>query len=220
MGTKWAQISETYMPSRTDNDIKNRWNSIIRKQQHPGGREWEPEENEARAQILGSASRTQAGRRSAVGRGEGASIPAERKRKDLSLSSDRDELEDAADCAQDTSPSQGRKLFLSPATPPSPSAAPARALSPESSRPELSHEAGGTSQESEALNAPVCKLFGSEEISVGSFDVDPFLAMATSVQSVSQICSPVRTALLARRPPHKRNTHMPLRHRDWLTCVF
>eukprot|EP00966_Prymnesium_polylepis_P329518 7385202-Prymnesium_polylepis.2 len=36
MGTKWAQISELYMPSRTDNDIKNRWNSIIRKTQHPG----------------------------------------------------------------------------------------------------------------------------------------------------------------------------------------
>ena len=27
------------MPQRTDNDIKNRWNSIIRKQQHPAGRE-------------------------------------------------------------------------------------------------------------------------------------------------------------------------------------
>ena len=37
MGTKWAQISKLYMPSRTDNDIKNRWNSIIRKQHHPGG---------------------------------------------------------------------------------------------------------------------------------------------------------------------------------------
>ncbi|EOD27550.1 hypothetical protein EMIHUDRAFT_58392, partial [Emiliania huxleyi CCMP1516] len=29
--TKWAQISELYMPLRTDNDIKNRWNSIVRK---------------------------------------------------------------------------------------------------------------------------------------------------------------------------------------------
>ena len=29
MGTKWAQVSEQYMPSRTDNDIKNRWNSVI-----------------------------------------------------------------------------------------------------------------------------------------------------------------------------------------------
>jgi len=46
MGTKWAQISEQYMPSRTDNDIKNRWNSIIRKAHAPGGREWEAAENE------------------------------------------------------------------------------------------------------------------------------------------------------------------------------
>ena len=49
------------MPQRTDNDIKNRWNSIIRKQQHPSGREWLPHENDARAAILGSASRAQGG---------------------------------------------------------------------------------------------------------------------------------------------------------------
>jgi len=40
MGTKWAQISAQYMPSRTDNDIKNRWNSTVRKSHAPGGREW------------------------------------------------------------------------------------------------------------------------------------------------------------------------------------
>ena len=55
MGTKWAQISEQYMPSRTDNDIKNRWNSIIQKAHAPGGREWEAAENEMRALFLGSA---------------------------------------------------------------------------------------------------------------------------------------------------------------------
>ena len=59
MGTKWAQISEQYMPSRTDNDIKNRWNSVIRKAHAPGGRELEAAENEMRALFLGSASRTQ-----------------------------------------------------------------------------------------------------------------------------------------------------------------
>lgn len=59
MGTKWAQVSEQYMPSRTDNDIKNRWNSVIRKAHAPGGREWEAAENEMRALFLGSASRTQ-----------------------------------------------------------------------------------------------------------------------------------------------------------------
>ena len=51
MGTKWAQISELYMSQRTDNDIKNRWNSIIRKQQHPAGRDWLPEENGQSAAI-------------------------------------------------------------------------------------------------------------------------------------------------------------------------
>jgi len=44
LGTKWAQISELYMPLRTDNDIKNRWNSIIRKSSHPSGRAWKPNE--------------------------------------------------------------------------------------------------------------------------------------------------------------------------------
>ena len=38
MGTKWAQISEMYMPQRTDNDIKNRWNSIVRRPVAPCGR--------------------------------------------------------------------------------------------------------------------------------------------------------------------------------------
>ena len=53
MGTKWAQISELYMPNRTDNDIKNRWNSIIRKSHAPGGREWTAEETDLRNQFLG-----------------------------------------------------------------------------------------------------------------------------------------------------------------------
>ena len=54
LGTKWAQISELYMPLRTDNDIKNRWNSIIRKPKAPGGREWTVEENEARTAFIGT----------------------------------------------------------------------------------------------------------------------------------------------------------------------
>ncbi|KAL1523885.1 hypothetical protein AB1Y20_018804 [Prymnesium parvum] len=124
LGTKWAQISEQFMPCRTDNDIKNRWNSIIRKQQHPGGRDWEPEENEERARILGSASRTQVSRRSsaAAARTEGAGLPAEtreRKRKDSTVdtTSHLDEMEE--DCFptevdNENSPAQGRKLFLSP----------------------------------------------------------------------------------------------------------
>ena len=191
------------MPSRTDNDIKNRWNSIIRKQQHPGGREWEPEENEARAQILGSASRTQAGRRAtAPGRTEG-SAPGERKRKDTGPNADPDELEDAADCAPEDSPSQGRKLFLSPGTPPSPAAAPARAMTPVSSPPQIAHQGGEPSREAEHLEAPVCKLFGAEEITASSFDVDPFLGVAAS--SVSQLCSPVCPFIFnSLRPPAAR----------------
>jgi hypothetical protein len=62
------------MPQRTDNDIKNRWNSIIRKSNHPSGREWSADENDARAAILGSASRTQVRNRKEGGGedGEGA----------------------------------------------------------------------------------------------------------------------------------------------------
>ena len=54
VGTKWAAISELFMPTRTDNDIKNRWNSIIRKPKAPGGREWTVEENEARTAFIGT----------------------------------------------------------------------------------------------------------------------------------------------------------------------
>ena len=86
------QISELYMPQRTDNDIKNRWNSIIRKSNHPSGREWSADENDARAAILGSASRTQVRNRKegggedgegATGTAEGrpAAPPRERKRQ-------------------------------------------------------------------------------------------------------------------------------------------
>merc|ERR1712129_676402 len=46
VGRKWVQISKLYMPSRADNDIKNRWNSIIRKPRAPGGRAWNAAEIE------------------------------------------------------------------------------------------------------------------------------------------------------------------------------
>merc|ERR1711957_1005061 len=81
MGTKWAQILEQYMPSRTDNDIKNRWNSIIQKAHAPGGREWEAAENEMRALFLGSASRTQS-RKNSAGL-TGADFGPVEKRKNL-----------------------------------------------------------------------------------------------------------------------------------------
>ena len=41
------------MPRRTENDIKNRWNSIVRRPQAPCGRSWSASENELRASYLG-----------------------------------------------------------------------------------------------------------------------------------------------------------------------
>ena len=74
MGTKWAQISELYMPNRTDNDIKNRWNSIIRKSHAPGGREWTAEETDLRNQFLGKGGhppRSEMAARTKAARAEG-----------------------------------------------------------------------------------------------------------------------------------------------------
>lgn len=123
------QISELYMPQRTDNDIKNRWNSIIRKSQHPAGRDWQPDENEARAAILGSASRTQPRRP-----GGGGGAAGERKRHRVAVAEGSENLPahvsnrprfteaeadsvhrpSAQSLADDNSPNLGRKLFESP----------------------------------------------------------------------------------------------------------
>ena len=35
LGTKWAQISAHYLPDRTENDVKNRWNSVVKKMDPP-----------------------------------------------------------------------------------------------------------------------------------------------------------------------------------------
>ena len=53
LGTKWALLAEEYMPGRTENDIKNRWNSIVRRPVAPCGRCWRTDENELRATYLG-----------------------------------------------------------------------------------------------------------------------------------------------------------------------
>ena len=55
LGTKWALLAEQYMPGRTENDIKNRWNSIVRRPVAPCGRCWRADENELRATYLGVA---------------------------------------------------------------------------------------------------------------------------------------------------------------------
>ena len=41
------------MVGRTENDIKNRWNSIVRRPLAPSGRGWLPDENALRARYLG-----------------------------------------------------------------------------------------------------------------------------------------------------------------------
>jgi hypothetical protein len=187
-----SQISEQYMPQRTDNDIKNRWNSIIRKQQHPAGREcaaaarptsgracvdcargsgatrltapphltrerspspsnasapcppvrsWSTDENEARAAILGTASRTQMARRTGGGgtggerkrqrvMGTGVAAGAKPPKRGSSAADYPDSLgpaassahesatpgeDEAAEGEHDDSPNpQARKLFESP----------------------------------------------------------------------------------------------------------
>jgi myb proto-oncogene protein len=133
MGTKWAQISELYMSQRTDNDIKNRWNSIIRKQQHPAGRDWLPEENEARAVILGSASRTLAGKKQPATSSEDGVTQPPRKRprqvprlqgngasgpRAASFDGSGDGMGSAVaarlSSGEEDSPQPGRKLFGSP----------------------------------------------------------------------------------------------------------
>lgn len=133
MGTKWAQISELYMSQRTDNDIKNRWNSIIRKQQHPAGRDWLPEENEARAVILGSASRTLAGKKQPATSSEDGVTQPPRKRprqvprlqgngasgpRAASFDGSGDGVGSAVaarlSSGEEDSPQPGRKLFGSP----------------------------------------------------------------------------------------------------------
>ena len=72
VGTKWAAISELFMPTRTDNDIKNRWNSIIRKPKAPGGREW----THRRPSSAWPSSATRRARRCPGGRPRAATLRA------------------------------------------------------------------------------------------------------------------------------------------------
>ena len=55
LGRKWTQISQLYLPSRTDIEIRNRWRSIIRKPHAPGGGAWEVSEIEKQALLLTGA---------------------------------------------------------------------------------------------------------------------------------------------------------------------
>ena len=206
MGTKWAQISEMYMPQRTDNDIKNRWNSIIRKTQHPAGRDWLPDENEARAAILGTASRTQ------VRRAGGGGEKGERKRQRVTGTGHRkpsagfsDTLAPTAtshadDEADDESPNpSGRKLFESPeAVAFNEALAEAEdddTLGPDRMRgaedDESDGEEDGVGLEA-ADEAEACRMLVGGEIAADTFDVEAFLPVAAAAMgSLSQMSSPV-----------------------------
>ncbi len=182
LGTKWAQISEQYMPLRTDNDIKNRWNSIIRKSSHPEGRPWLPEENAAREQVLGS-SRTQ------HRRAERAPARLQRARSSASDAADaakggRDAVDPDEEITIEIdsidSPLPLRKLFGSPMS--RPSAAGSRGPGP------------STSGLREAISPSRAILEG--EISVENFDVEAYLPNSALKQlaTVSQLCSPVNAS--------------------------
>ena len=188
MGTKWAQISEQYMPSRTDNDIKNRWNSIIRKSHAPGGREWDAAENETRALFLGSASRTQS-RKNPGGNDRRRPRPSGGDTKKSKLP------KPSAEPESPSPPAPGRKLFDSP-------------LGVGDDGEEEPLHTPGPSR-SELAEAVEVQLVSTEdvrdvllegEISAETFDVEAFLPDNYAAGSISALSSPVRDA--ARRPPH------------------
>ena len=190
MGTKWAQISEQYMPSRTDNDIKNRWNSIIRKAHAPGGREWEVAENEMRALFLGSASRTQS-RKNLGGN--------DRRRPRASGDAKKTSKLPKPSPESPSPPAPGRKLFDSPLG--------------VGTDGEKVHTPG--SSRSQLANAVEVQLVTTEdvhdvllegEISAETFDVEAFLPESYAAGTLSALSSPVSATNRA-APPSP--THMP-----------
>ena len=231
MGTKWAQISETYMPNRTDNDIKNRWNSIIRKQHHPSGRPWRPAENAAREQVLG-ATRMQQRRN-----GGGSSGGGGTKRKAAGSSGEEvqaiefecdEELDDEeADllrtAAEGDSPIRLRKLFGSPEAPETP----AGALGGMGSGPLVgaaraaAHRGASTSTlpsreaiEEAAKVVEAAGLLGAE-ITADQFDADAYLLEAVGFSPDSKFNSPVRAHPPPARPDARANPTLSYQSRRW-----
>lgn len=207
-GTKWAQISEQYMPARTDNDIKNRWNSIIRKQTHPRGREWEPAENEMRMSVLG-ASRAQQ-RRIYGSEGKTESKLQRKRARETTMPppahGGADEDRTRA-CDADSSPPL-RKLFGSPEAGDVASqlaaelqhnwaeedvaAAASAAIptpSPNCSRAQRSRLA--TPYDVHADNFRGSSVLSQGEICALALDADAILAETFGISSISQISSPV-----------------------------
>ena len=199
MGTKWAKISEQYMPSRTDNDIKNRWNSIIRKAHAPGGREWEVAENEMRALFLGSASRTQS-RKNLGGN--------DRRRPRASGDAKKTSKLPKPSPESPSPPAPGRKLFDSPLG--------------VSTDCDTVHTPG--SSRSQLANAVEVQLVTTEdvhdvllegEISAETFDVEAFLPESYAAGTLSALSSPVSAAnhLATISKPHVPSVLSAFSHR-------
>lgn len=206
MGTKWAQISETYMPSRTDNDIKNRWNSIIRKQQHPSGRPWRAWENAAREQILGNTRCQQ--RRPASEKSERSGRKLAHVGSDALQLAELDDIDDMEDeeadllraAAEGESPIRLRKLFDSPEQEGEGAAGAAQQT--------LKKEGGSSSADALATPGPaagppasnLANLLGGE-ISAETFDADAYLLEAVGFSPDSKCCSPVSAPRCLGDPP-------------------
>lgn len=235
MGTKWAQISEQFMPERTDNDIKNRWNSIIRKQTHPNGRDWEPHENETRLSVLG-ASRTQ--QRRITGSESKAESKteskAERKRAREAMAPPPEiggaESAEALVCVSEVdSPPPLRKLFGSPepgdvthiaqlheswteedvvARAAAAASAAIPTPSPNGSREprsRLGTPYGHLEAQAEQLRAAGVL---NHEICAITLDTDAILAEHLGISSISQISSPVRQKPAACVAPERQLPRM------------
>ena len=194
MGTKWAQISETYMPNRTDNDIKNRWNSIIRKQQHPSGRPWRAWENAAREQILGN-TRVQQRRPAAASERNGRKLAHVGDGQHLIEFDDCEDIDDEeADllraAAEGDSPIRLRKLFGSPE----------QDGGGEDGTVQQAKEGASSSVEDEEKKGVVEAATGllGGEISAETFDADAYLLEAVGFSPDSKCCSPVSPRATAR----------------------
>jgi len=188
MGTKWAQISEQYMPSRTDNDIKNRWNSIIRKAHAPGGREWEAAENEMRALFLGSASRTQS-RKNLGG--------IDRRRPRASGDAKKTSKLPKPSPESPSPPAPGRKLFDSPL---GVGTDDEEVHTPDPSRSQLANAV----EVQLVTTEDVHDVLLEGEISAETFDVEAFLPESYAAGTLSALSSPMNASGVQFTPSRRR----------------
>merc|ERR1711957_579693 len=179
---------EQYMPSRTDNDIKNRWNSVIRKAHAPGGRELEAAENEMRALFLGSASRTQS--RKKLG-------GMDRRRLRASGEAKKTSKLPKPSPESPSPPAPGRKLFDSP-------------LGVGTDGEEVHTPAPSRSQLADAVEVQlvttedVHDVLLEGEISAETFDVEAFLPESYAAGTLSALSSPMNACGVQFTPSRRR----------------